>query len=202
MDMFIEIFGYIGSTLVVVSMLMSSVVKLRIINTIGSTISGIYALIIGSFPLALMNFCLIVINVYNLFKLLKSEQQYDCIDVKIDSSFLDYFLEHYRNDIKVYFPGFNMDKAGINQAYIICCNGSLAGVFLGKQEKEGVVDIVIDYSTPKYRDCSVGNYLYSKLPENGIHTLTFSQDESETHVSYLKKMGFVKSNNTYVKKLK
>ena len=30
--MLIEIFGYIGSALVVVSMLMSSVVKLRVIN--------------------------------------------------------------------------------------------------------------------------------------------------------------------------
>ncbi len=72
--MLIEIFGYIGSVLVVVSMLMSSVVKLRVINTIGSIISGTYALIIGSFPLALMNICLIIINVYNLRKLLLNEQ--------------------------------------------------------------------------------------------------------------------------------
>ena len=60
----IELFGYLGSTLVVCSMLMASVVKLRVINMIGSVISGIYALIIGSFPLALMNFCLIIINFY------------------------------------------------------------------------------------------------------------------------------------------
>ncbi len=205
MDMFIEVFGYIGSTLVVVSMLMSSVIKLRIINTIGSTISGIYALIIGSFPLALMNFCLIVINVYNLFKLLKSKQQYDFIDSKEDNVFLDYFLERYKDDIKIYFPGFKIDKTDkteINQSYIVCCNGSPAGVLLGKQETAGVIDIVIDYSTPQYRDCSVGNYLYSKLQENGIYTLTFSQDESEAHISYLKKMGFVKSDNIYVKNLK
>lgn len=34
--MIIEISGYIGSVLVIVSMLMSSVVKLRIINTVDS----------------------------------------------------------------------------------------------------------------------------------------------------------------------
>ena len=39
--MLLEIWGYIGSILVVVSMLMSSIVKLRVINTIGSVISGI-----------------------------------------------------------------------------------------------------------------------------------------------------------------
>ena len=53
--MMIEIFGYIGSALVVVSMLMSSIVKLRIINTVGSVISGIYAVICGAIPLAVMN---------------------------------------------------------------------------------------------------------------------------------------------------
>ncbi len=35
----IEIFGYIGSVLVIVSMLMSSIVKLRIINTVGRCVS-------------------------------------------------------------------------------------------------------------------------------------------------------------------
>lgn len=200
--MLIEIFGYIGSVLVVVSMLMSSVVKLRIINTIGSIISGTYALIIGSFPLALMNFCLIVINVYNLFKLLKSEQQYDLIDVKIEDAFLSYFLEYYKNDIQIYFPGFKMDNMLVNQVYIVCCNGNPAGVLLGKKKEEGIIDIEIDYSIPLYRDCSIGNYLYSKLPEKGIHTLIFARKESEAHISYLNKMGFVKENNMYLKKLK
>ena len=69
--LYIEIFGYIGSVLIVVSMFMSSVVKLRIINTAGSVISGIYALISGAFPLFVMNICIIVINIYNLIKLMK-----------------------------------------------------------------------------------------------------------------------------------
>lgn len=73
--MFIEIFGYTGSILVVISMLMSSVVKLRLINTIGSVISGTYAVIRGAFPLVLMNACLIIINVYNLYKLLKTDKE-------------------------------------------------------------------------------------------------------------------------------
>lgn len=196
----IEIFGYLGSALVVVSMLMASVVKLRVINTAGSTISGIYALIIGSFPLALMNFCLIVINVYNLYKLLKTEQQYDLISGIADDDFLNYFLEHYDKDIQIYFPGFEKKKS-FDQAYIVCCNGNPAGVLLGRQNGDGVLDIAIDYSTPMYRDCSIGTYLYSKLPEKGIHTLCFAQEESQPHISYMRKMGFVKEKDAYVKKL-
>ena len=98
-ELLVELFGYLGSVLVVVSMLMASVVKLRVINTFGSVISGTYALIIGSFPLALMNVCLLVINIYNLFKLLKTRQQYDLVCVKKEDSFLQYVLERYREDI-------------------------------------------------------------------------------------------------------
>ena len=87
MNIWLEIFGYIGSALVVVSLLMASVVKLRIINTIGSVISGTYALIIGSFPLALMNISLIIINVYYLIKLLKNKDKHnksDCLHGTFD----------------------------------------------------------------------------------------------------------------------
>ena len=199
--MMIETFGYIGSTLVVVSMLMSSVVKLRIINTIGSTISGIYALIIGSFPLALMNGCLIAINLYNLFKLLKSKQQYDLIDVKSNDAYLDYFITRYKQDIQIYFPDFKMDTSVVDQAYIICCNGNSAGILLGKQDSNDTIDILLDYSTPTYRDCSIGAYLYAKLPEKGIKKLIFKQNLSEVHKTYLNKMGFVKEGNLYIKML-
>ena len=75
-SVWLEIFGYTGSVLIVVSMLMSSVMKLRIINMIGSVISGIYAVICGAFPLALMNACLIVINGYNICKLKKNKVEY------------------------------------------------------------------------------------------------------------------------------
>lgn len=199
--MLIEIFGYIGSALVVVSMLMSSVVKLRLINTVGSAISLIYAFIVGAIPLALMNACLIIINVYNLFKLLKTENQYDLVDSKTDDSFVTYILSRYKDDIKTYFPGFDGTNLG-NKAYVICCEGRPAGLLLGEETKPGVIDICVDYSTPEYRDCSVGNFLYGSLPNKGIHTITFSKKESETHTSYMKKMGFVKENDAYVKRMK
>ncbi len=197
--MLIEIFGYIGSALVVVSMLMSSVVKLRVINVCGSVISGTYALIIGSFPLALMNICLIIINVYNLYKLLKTEQKYDLVSGNADDAFVGYFLTHYKNDIQTYFPGFALETSGADQAYIVCCDGNPAGLLLGKNNGNGTLDIALDYSTPAYRDTSVGVYLYSKLPSMGIKTLQFAQSSAESHTAYLTKMGFVKENGVYRK---
>ncbi len=74
MDLYIELFGYLGSVLVVVSMLMTSITRLRLVNTVGNVISLIYALIIASYPLALMNVCLILINLYYLIKLNKAQK--------------------------------------------------------------------------------------------------------------------------------
>lgn len=199
-SMMIEIAGYIGSTLVVVSMLMSSVVKLRLINTIGSMISATYALIIHSYPLALMNICLIIINVYNLVKLLKSDKEYDLVNGKEDDRFLDYFLDHYREDILKYFPAKSLSLEKADEIYMVCCNATPAGVLLGTKKESGVLELVLDYSTPVYRDCSVGKFLYAKLAEQGYRSLVCSQPKEE-HKSYLTKMGFVNENGAYVKKL-
>lgn len=196
----IELFGYLGSTLVVVSMLMASVVKLRVINCIGSVISATYAFIIGSFPLALMNICLIIINLYNLYKLLKSDRHFDLVEGTEDDAFLSYFLERNQKDIVRYFPEFQVDEATFNKAYLVCCNGDPAGVILGQLNENGEFDVKLDYSVPAYRDCSVGKYLYAQLGGKGVRKLHFAGG-SESHIDYLTKMGFVEENGVYHKEL-
>ena len=54
-SMMIEMVGYAGSVLVVISMLMTSVVKLRVVNMTGAVIFTVYALLIRSYPTALRN---------------------------------------------------------------------------------------------------------------------------------------------------
>lgn len=203
MDMafWIEMLGYLGSLLVVISMLMASVVKLRIINITGSVISGIYSVIIASYPLMVMNICLIAINIYNLFKLFHPTKHYDMIVAEPKESFLEYFLDRYKEDILKYFPAFEEHKGQAVTAYIFLCNNKPAGVLLGRQNQDGVLDIVLDYTTPTYRDCSVAKYQHTKLPSLGISMLTFSEPKAAEHRSYMKKMGFVKENGVYIKKL-
>lgn len=195
----IELFGYLGSTLVVVSMLMASVVKLRVINTIGSIISATYAFIIGSFPLALMNICLIVINVYNLWRLLKTKRQFAFIQCASDDAYVQYFLKHYCEDIAKFFPGFRAENLDIDMVCMVCCNGDPAGIMLGKNQTAGVLEVFLDYSVPAYRDCSVGRFLYERLKGEGITSLRFAMCGSDTHRDYLIKMGFTLDNGVYSK---
>ena len=198
--MLIEIVGYIGSVLVVVSMLMSSVIKLRIFNVIGSIISLTYAFIVGAIPLVLMNACLIVINVYNLFKLLKSQKDFDLIEAESKDSFVTYIVNKYKDDIKTYFPAFDENDRG-NAAFVVCCEGKPAGVLLGNVNEDKLFDILIDYSTPEYRDCSVAKFIFSNISPKDISKFQYSKETTEAHISYMNKMGFEKQGNIYVKNI-
>ena len=68
MNIYLEIFGYIGTALVLLSMMMTSVTKLRVINMCGSVISAIYAAGSNTWPIVVMNICLIAINGYHLIR--------------------------------------------------------------------------------------------------------------------------------------
>ena len=196
----IELIGYLGSALVVLSMLMSSVVKLRVINTIGSGIFAAYALMIHSYPTALMNACLVGINIYNLLKQRQKGPSYDLVDAAQRDGLLHYLLDYYREDIQAYFPAFS-EGGEAERAYIVCHKGNPAGVLLGNDSGPGTVNVLLDYSTPTYRDCSIGTYLYAKLPSLGVHTLVFAEQESQAHAAYLTKMGFVQKGGAYIKAL-
>ncbi len=81
--------------------------------------------------------------------------------------------------------------------YRVCCEGVPAGVLAGKKEGDAL-EISFDYTTPTYRDCSAGRFLYAKLAEEGYKKF-ICKEVTEGHKSYLEKMGFVKENGVYVK---
>ena len=195
----IEAIGYAGSALVLISMLMTSVVKLRFINSIGSLIFTGYALAIQSYPTAAMNFSLALINIYNLAKLFKNKKEYSVVELKSGDSFISYFLDLYKADIEKIFPAFSASDK-FDCAYLVCRGIEAAGILLGTSEKAGAIDVKIDYATPVYRDCSVGKYLYKYLASHQVGRLS-AKNVSETHGQYLEKMGFTKQNGSFVKNL-
>lgn len=66
MNLYVEVFGYIGTILVFVSMTMSSLTKLRVFNALGSVVSMIYSIIISAYPIVFLNLGLFLVNVYKL----------------------------------------------------------------------------------------------------------------------------------------
>jgi hypothetical protein len=64
----VEIWGYISMAVVLISMLMKNMKKLRIINSISCAMFIIYGVILGAYPIVLLNVLVICINVFRLIK--------------------------------------------------------------------------------------------------------------------------------------
>ena len=197
--MVLELIGYLGSGLVIVSMLMTSVVRLRVINMIGSGIFTVYALLIHSYPTALMNLFLVGINVFYLVRMRNRERTYELLETASCDEFLTYFLTFYEEDIHKYFPGFKLEDAEGCTAFVICCEQMPAGIVLG-QVRRGEMELHLYYSTPAYRDFAVRTYLFSRLPEFGVRRLVIRSGDQ--HRESLGRMGFSEQEDgVFVKEL-
>ena len=190
----IELIGYCGSALVLVSMLMTSVIRLRVLNLIGSVIFAVYALMIRSYPTAIMNFCLAGINIYHLRRLLMEQKQYDLIPAEARDGYVSFLIQHSEADIRQWFPAFSARNASADLTLLVCCDGNPACVFMGKLTNNGEVEVVLDYAMPVYRDTSVGRFLYRWLAREGYSSLIFRQN-APMHMPYLKKIGYLQNGN-------
>ena len=197
----IEIIGYVGSGLVLISMLMRSVFRLRIINLAGSIIFSVYALLIPSYPTAIMNICLAGINIYYLIRMSKPVRHFSVYEDKMDSAWVTWLLEHYREDIALHFPDFKAEavNSADTRVFVVLQESEAAGLLIGTPEGDNLT-IALDYATPVYRDCSVGTALYAALPEKGIHSLTMPH-VPEKHQAYLTRMGFEQQADGSAKKM-
>jgi hypothetical protein len=63
-----EWIGYGASAMIVLSLLMTNVVKLRKINSIGAILFIIYGYLVQAYPVAISNLFILGINVYQLYK--------------------------------------------------------------------------------------------------------------------------------------
>ncbi|MBU3812165.1 MAG: YgjV family protein [Candidatus Niameybacter stercoravium] len=65
----VEWIGYAASAVIAISLLMTDVGKLRIINSIGCLLFVIYGLLVHAYPVAVANLIIVFINLYHLYKL-------------------------------------------------------------------------------------------------------------------------------------
>ena len=74
-DLFLELFGYLGTALVLLSFVMHDIKWLRAVNMAGGTISLIYAICVNTMPVVVLNGSLILINGIQLARILRKERE-------------------------------------------------------------------------------------------------------------------------------
>ncbi len=189
----LEWIGYLASALILVSLLMSSIIKLRWINLLGCVVFSTYGFMIGALPVGISNLIIGMINIYYLVKIYTAKEYFKILPVETDSEYLKYFLAFYREDIHKFFPqkSFTVKKETIG--FFIVRNAIPAGVFLASKKGEDSLLIELDYAVPEYRDLKTGRYVYEKQKQffldKGYDKL-YSYAYNKEHAAYLEKMGF------------
>ena len=193
----LQLVGYFSTLLVLVSFLMTSVVKLRLVNLVGSGIFVVFAILTQSYPTAIMNIGICAINIYFLIRLMKSKSLTTILPIEQDNAYLKAFLDLYKDDIRTYFPRFRAEAPEADAAYFVYYDMDPVGLIMGNKGPDGALDVLLDYTTPKYRDASVGRFLYPKLlGEEGFSALKV-RNVSAKHEGYLKKIGFRQEGDCY-----
>ena len=70
----IELIGYVASALIAFSMMLSSILRLRVINLAGALAFTVYGILIGAIPVALLNGLIVLVNAHYLLRMLRAKE--------------------------------------------------------------------------------------------------------------------------------
>lgn len=188
-----EIVGYTASALVVVSLTMKSILRLRLIGLAGSTTFLVYGILIGAVPIVITNGVIMGIHLWFLRKLLGKTEIFSLLRVRRDSDYLRAFLEFHAAEIQRFQPGFAFGPSAEARIWFILRDLLPAGLFIAEPHDDGSFEIVLDYAIPQYRDLKLGTWVYSGrsgMFDDDHPRSLWAAHWSPVHDTYLERMGF------------
>jgi hypothetical protein len=189
-----ELVGYVGSALIVISLTRTSLLKFRLFGLAGSMTFLIYSLLIGAYPIAIVNVVIIGIHLWFIRNLLSGAQEFFTIlHVRGDSRYLQYFLDFYRSEIDRYQPEFAYEPTEPQITVFILRDAVPAGLFIGGAHDDGSIEVKLDFAVPAYRDFKAGAFLYSTrsgIFEDSAFDTAWTASGTKEHIAYLERLDF------------
>jgi hypothetical protein len=198
----LEIIGWVGSVLVVVSLMQARVLRFRWMNFAGSVIAAAYNAVVGIWPFAVMNGVIAIIDVYWLVRLTRErhdDEVYEVVPVGADDHYLRHVLGVHADDIGRYYPSFVLpgsvagtDDAAARWAYLVLRGDETVGVVVVRDAGADVGEVELDYVTPRFRDFTPGEFVYRRsgvFAGTGLRSLVITEDARDTR-DYLERVGF------------
>jgi len=197
--------GYVGSALVVASLAMRSILKLRLIGLAGAITFVAYGYLIGAWPIVWTNVVIVIIHLHFLREIRRTDEYFKVLEVRRESNYLRYFLDHFAEDIEAAWPGFEFEPEDNVLTLFILRDLVPAGLFVAKALDEDTLQLELDYAIPGYRDFKIGRYLYSKgaLRKRGYASIV-AETNGDRAADYLMKMGFEEesvASNSWIRTL-
>ncbi|WP_194949568.1 hypothetical protein [Actinomyces trachealis] len=187
-----EIVGWAGSLLVVVSLMVPSVRRFRLLNLSGSLIATAYNVVFAIWPYAAMNAVIAIIDAYWLFRLYRAgERRYSVCAIESNSPLVTCFVQRHGAGIAKAFPGFDNSALAHARSFVTMCDDEVVGLFAYRQQDaEG--RILLDYVTDRFRDLKPGRTLYADLAirTGGVESLVVGEDAVQD-LRYFEQQGFI-----------
>lgn len=189
----LELLGYGASALIAVSLMMSSIKRLRIINLVGASGFAFYGLCIHAYPVAVLNSIIVCVNIYHLRRLLLAKQVYHLLEVRPESDFLAHFLKFYSAEIQRVLPGFAFSPRAGQLAIFILRDCTPVGVLLAESATPEKLSVQLDFVIPRYRNLHIGKFLFIEQADvfrkRGIKEIVIKPRTKEFG-AYLWEIGF------------
>jgi hypothetical protein len=187
----LEVVGWAGSVLVVVSLMQARVLRFRVMNLVGAAIATAYNAAIEVWPFAAMNGAIAVIDVYWLVRLLRErhdERAYGVVEVAPDDAYLAHVLAVHADDIEQHRGSL---AASADAAFLVVRGDETVGVVLVSDEGDGVGRVDLDWVTPRFRDFTPGEFVYRRsgvFAAHGLRRLVTRPVHADRE--YLRRVGF------------
>lgn len=192
----VEAIGYAASALVVLSLTMRSILRLRLISLCGSATFLTYGVLIESTPIIITNLCIAGINVWFLRKEFAVRRSghgdLGASRIRSDSPFLHDFVKYHLDDITAFQPEFQMPTGDDVIALMLTRDGLPAGLVVGHLHGE-TMHVDLDYVLREHRDSRLGTWLYG-VGRNVFHDAGVTEIRAlavtDAHDKYLRQVGF------------
>ena len=202
-DHWLDLFGWFGSALLIISLLQARVLRFRLLNLVASVALVAYNALIEVWPMVGMNLAIVVINLWFIVRMLRErhdEQVFQALEVGADDPFLRHFLTHHGADVARFQPDFRpASLTGDDLAFQVLRGDEAVGVVVIRREGD-VARVLLDYVTPRYRDFSPGEFVWNGvagLRARGFRKIVTPPNMVDSYYHRLQH-GFRREGSSYV----
>ena len=203
-NLVLEAIGWIGSLLVVWSLMVARVLRFRWMNLAGAAIATVYNAIIGIWPFAFMNLAITLIDIYWLWRLYREARNtgtYRVLPVQPDDAYVREVLRIHADDIAEHAPDFTATTDDARVTFLLTRGDEAVGIVALRDLGEGLARVELDWVKERFRDFSPGEFLYREsqvLADAGFTQLEVIP-HAGTDTAYLARVGYADAGDRWVR---
>ncbi|MFC5381534.1 hypothetical protein [Aquipuribacter nitratireducens] len=210
----LDVLGWSGSAVLILSLSLANVLRFRALNLVASLMLVVFNAFLGIWPMVAMNGAIAVINVWHLSRLLRTrddERTFEALLADPGSEYARHLLRVHGPDIARHNPGFDLDavlgRPGRCWAFLVLRGDETVGIVLlhevlQDERPSGDVRVELDYVTPRFRDLSVGTFVYrhdGRLAGLGMRRLVANDRMTD---DYFRHVGFRPDGDRLVRQVR